>query len=102
MEPTLSKARAFLKRLKLAVERDRVAVSQYAADRASEELEWTRWDILEQLKELAVNDLRRCEVSRAPTADLIWVFTPETADDVSLWIRLLERDGIVVVSFHKA
>ena len=102
MEPTLAQIQAFLRRLRLAVDEEKVVVSTYAADRAVSELGWDLWDILEQLKDLVPEDHRHCELSRAPTADLIWVFTPELWDGDLLWIRLLERDGIVVVSFHKA
>ena len=102
MEPSPAEIRAFLKRVRDAVDHGRVAVSQYAADRAADELEWNLWDILEQLKELLPTELRHCEVSTEPSADLIWVFTPELWDGDLLWIRLIERDGVVVISLHRA
>lgn len=102
MDPSRAQTLAFLRRLAAAVEQERVFVSAYAADRATEDLQWDQWDIIEQLKDITFDDLRHCECSRAPTADLIWVFTPELWDGGHLWIRLIERDGIVVVSFHRA
>lgn len=86
----------------MAAAEGRVFVSAYAAERAADDLEWDQWDIVEQLKELDIGDHRHCEISRAPTEDLIWVFTPDLWDGDLLWIRLIERDGIVVVSFHRA
>jgi len=58
-------------------------------------------DLRLQLLELAIDDLLRTEQSTAPEGGLIWVFTPELWDGSHLWIRLVERAGIVVISFHK-
>lgn len=102
MEPTPAELTAFLQRVRTAATSGKVIVSQYAAERAADELQWDQWDIFEQLKDLVPDDLRHCEISRAPSADLIWVFTPQLWDGDLLWIRLIERDGVVVVSFHRA
>jgi len=94
MEPTLNERRSSRK--------------GRCARRRATTLDWGRatqqdlWHIPEQLKELAVEDHRHCELSKAPTTDAIWVFTPELWGDDLLWIRLIERNGIVVVSFHRA
>ena len=37
----------------------------------------------------------------ALVAGLIWVFTPEHWDGGALWIRIVERAGMVIISFHK-
>lgn len=102
MEPTPVQLRAFLQRVSVAADEGRVCVTTYVVERAADELQWDQWDIIEQLKELDIVDHRHCETSRAPTADLIWVFTPTLWDGDQVWIRLIERDGIVVVGFHKA
>lgn len=102
MDPTLDDISAFLKRVRYAVDREYVVVTRYAAERASEDLEWDEWDILEQLKELHHDDHLRCEASKAFPNDLIWVFTPDYWDGGQLWIRLVERDDLIVVSFHRA
>ena len=64
-------------------------------------MEWTADDVRLQLAELTVSDFLRAEVSSVGGGDLIWVFTPEFWDGGSIWIRLVERSGIVVISFHK-
>lgn len=102
MDPTPAQLRNFLRRLRAAIDAHRVFVSAYAAERAADELGWGQWDIFEQLKELNADDYHRREVSHGPLADVIWVFTPEGWDEETLWIRLIERDGVLVVSFHKA
>jgi len=58
-------------------------------------------DLRLQLLELAIDDLLRTEQSTAAEGGFIWVFTPELWDGGHLWIRLVERAGIVVISFHK-
>lgn len=102
MDPSLPELLGFLERLRQAVAEERVLVTHYAAERAADELEWDQWDILEELRELQPADHHRCEVSREPTRDLIWVFTPAHWDGDHLWIRLVERQAIIVVSFHRA
>ena len=72
----------------------------YALD-GLRELEWTAQDLRLQLLELTLDDLLRTEESTAPEGGVVWVFTPEFWDGGHLWIRLVERSGIVVISFHK-
>ena len=76
-------------------------MTTYAADLAAEDLGWDRTDILLLLDELEVRDFHRVEDSTARPGDLIWVFCPDLSTGM-LWIRLVEREEIVVVSFHRA
>jgi hypothetical protein len=98
--PSVSELRSFLARLKVAGEDERVEVRAYALD-GPRDLEWTAFDLRQQLLELGEHELLRREDSTAPEGGLIWVFTPEFWDGGPLWIRLIEREGIVVISFHK-
>lgn len=91
---------AFLQRLRRAVDVGRVEVRAYALD-GLRDLEWSAEDLRLQLLELAAEDFLRAEESTAPEGGLIWVFTPEVWDGGHLWIRLVERSGIVVISFHR-
>jgi len=77
-----------------------VEIRGYALD-GLRDLEWTVVDLRLQLLKLAIDDLLRTEQSTTPEGGLIWVFTPEHWDGGHLWIRLVERAGIVVISFHK-
>ena len=57
------------------------------------------------LADLEVSDFERCERStNGPRGghELVWVFTPASDDGLPLWVRLVERGGVVVVSFHIA
>lgn len=98
--PTAGQIEAFLARLCRAVADGRVEIRGYALD-GLRELEWTAQDLRLQLLELSGDDLLRTEESTAVDGGLIWVFTPEFWDGGYLWIRLTERAGIVVISFHK-
>lgn len=64
-------------------------------------MEWSAGDLRLQLLDLTAEDFLRIEDSTAPQGGLIWVFTPELWDEGQLWIRLVERGGIVVISFHR-
>jgi hypothetical protein len=92
---------AFLARLRIAVRHGHVWVSAKAIDEALDDLGWERTDILDMLTNLASTDFERTEPSMVRPEDLIWVFCPDS-DQGTLWIRLIERAGIVVVSFHLA
>jgi hypothetical protein len=98
--PAIREISALLNRLRSAVVDGRVEVRGYAIE-GLRDLEWTAADLRLQLLELTVDDLLRAEQSTAPEGGLIWVFTPEFWDGGHLWIRLVERSGIVVISFHK-
>jgi hypothetical protein len=93
---------AFLGRLVGALEQGRVHVAEYAATLAAEELGWDRVDILLLLQELVKEDFRHAEPSEVHQGDTVLVFTPEIEGHGRLWIRLVERNGVVVVSFHRA
>ncbi len=76
-------------------------VTEYAREGAAA-LDWNESDIFLQLRELAPPDWLRCERSTDPSRpDLIWVFEPDYWDGGKLWIRLVERSGVLVVSFHR-
>ena len=78
----------------------RVEVRAYALAGARD-LGWEAADIRAQLLELSEGDFLRTECSTAPAGGLIWVFTPDLWDGGYLWIRLIERKNIIVVSFHE-
>ena len=93
---------AFLRRVREAVATKRVRASDYARDRAREDLGWDIFDIGEQLRELTEKDLYRREPSHDRPWEEIWTFTPPLLDEEGfLWIRIVERDGVLVVSFHR-
>jgi hypothetical protein len=91
----------FLVRIQEAVDSGRVRATDYAREGAAV-LGWNEWDIALQLRDLRAADWLRCEWSRDPLQPaLIWVFAPDFWDGGGLWVRLIERSGILVVSFHK-
>ena len=100
MSVTDSSISSFLARLRRAVAQDRLQVREYAKE-GLRDLEWTLQDLKIALSELSVDDFHRTERSSAPQGGLIWVFTPERLDEGTLWIRLVERAGIVIISFHQ-
>lgn len=101
MATSTPRVAAFLRRVRHLVEDGRLQVTDYARSRAWAELEWTEWDIREQVLTLTVADHERCEDSTVHPDDVVWVFCPENPDHGALWIRLIERDGVIVVSFHQ-
>ncbi len=98
--PSADHLASFLQRLRRAVTEGRVEIRAYAVE-GMRDLEWTAEDLGLQLLELAAEDFLRVEDSTAPQGGVIWVFTPEYWDGGDLWIRLFERAGIVVISFHR-
>lgn len=103
VDPSFAELAAFLDRVRAAVAAGRVWLTDYARDRAREELGWEQWDIEQELCDLTEADWYRCEAAADRPWEIIWTFTPplpEEDDDV-LWIRLVERAGVVVVSFHR-
>ncbi len=100
VEPNYEQIVASLARLRQVVAENRIQVRSYALD-GLRDLEWTAQDLRLQLLDLTVDDLLRTESSTAPQGGVVWVFTPEFWDGGFLWIRLVERAGIVVISFHK-
>ena len=100
MRADTAKISAFVRRLHAAVDTDAVVVSGKAAREAAEELHFERADILDMLRGLVAADFSHCVPSRVRPGDLLWVFTPEY-DSLTLWIRLVERHNIIVVSSHE-
>jgi hypothetical protein len=102
MPPRKAAVSVFLRRVRLAVAAKSVRTSDYARDRAREGLGWDLGDICAQLLVLTEEDFYRCEPSTDQPWEDIWTFTPPLLDDEGfLWIRLVERDGVLVVSFHR-
>jgi hypothetical protein len=100
MLPDIEHVPAFLLRLRKAVQQGHVEVRGYAKE-GLRSLEWTVTDLRLQLLDLSVDDFLRTEESSNISREIIWIFTPEFWDGGYLWIRLVERSGIVVISFHK-
>ena len=90
----------FLRRLRLAAAADRVVLTVKATDEIRDQ-GWDHEWALELVGTLEPNDFERCENSTVLPGDVIWVFCPEI-DDGTVWIRLTERDGMLVISFHLA
>lgn len=95
-----SPASRFLARLDAALEENRVFISHYARETAWSELTLHEDDIFAMLYELAEEDFDHAVPSTAEEGGDIWVFLPITTDG-RVWIRLCERDLVVVVSFHR-
>jgi hypothetical protein len=91
---------AFLSRVRRAVAQNRLELTNYARD-GIREMGWEIEDVQLQLVELAPGDFLRIETSVAVPTDVVWVFAPEHWDGGSVWIRLVERSGILVVSLHR-
>ena len=98
---TEAQIRAFLKRLSVWIQTGRFILTRYARERAAAELSWEVNDILMQLQELAVADFYRVEDSREHPGRVVWVFCPEYWEGGLLWIRLIEVDHLIVISFHR-
>jgi len=94
--PTIA---AFLVRTRTALRAGRVVISSYAMEGA-EGLGWDESDVFQQLGDLTPDEFLRREKSQVRPWETIWVFTPTLSQEEYLWIRLVERDGIIVVSFH--
>jgi hypothetical protein len=100
MHPPHPHLTAFLRQVRKAVAEKRFWVTEYAREGATA-LDWDDWDVAEQLRCLSEADWLRCEDSLVHPEDVVWVFTPALWDEGFLWVRLVERAGIVVVSFHR-
>ena len=98
MEPNVAEIAMFLARVLRAAAEGRVVLTEYAEDRALDELGWSASDVIAQLLVLEISDFHQTEHTRGDA--LLWVFTPDVDEVGRLWIRLVERQGIVVVSFH--
>ena len=92
---------SFLRGLRRALNADNVLITRKAAEEAASELHMRREEVFEILAELTGLDFDHATASVAVPGDEIWVFTP-VCDEVALWIRLVERGKVIVVSFHEA
>lgn len=91
----------FLARLRAALSAGHVVITRKAAREATDELGLDRLVVFEVLAELDLDDFNRTVPSSAVPGDVVWVFTP-AYDTMTLWIRLVERNKVIVVSFHEA
>lgn len=98
MDPNVAEIAMFLARVLRAAADGRVVLTEYAEDRALDELGWSASEVIEQLLLLEAGDFHQTERTRGDA--VLWVFTPYVDDVGRLWIRMVERQGIVVVSFH--
>lgn len=92
---------AFLARVRQAIRDGEVVASAKAIDEAAEDLNWSREDIVAFLLLLEAHAYERIERSLVRPGDDLWVFCPEI-DEGTLWIRIVAREGVIVVSFHLA
>lgn len=95
-----SSATSFLARLDRALDADGVFTSREARDVALDQFGWDEGDIFSLLRVLEEEDFHLAELSTAEEGGMIWVFVPMT-DEGRVWIRLCERQQIIVVSFHR-
>lgn len=95
-----SAATAFLNRLDRALDDDGVFTSREARDVALEQFGWDEGEIFSLLRVLEEEDFHLAESSTAEEGGMIWVFVPMT-DEGRIWIRLCERQHMIVVSFHR-
>lgn len=109
MKTSPSKVAGFLDRLQHSLEEEQVVVSVYALERAAIDLEWDHLAILDELKWLTASAFHRIEIGRDPRylGEDIWVFCPRvnfapSFEGSNLWIRMIERRGVIVISFHEA
>lgn len=91
---------AFLERLTVALEQDRVDVSEDARECALRDFGWTLTDITSLLYVVDEGEYSHHEPSTAPEGGMIWVFLHMT-DLGRLWLRVCERGNMVVVSLHR-
>lgn len=98
---TRAAIRLFLRRATAHIRADKVVFTDYAVRRAAEELGWDRHDILLQLQDLRPEDFLRTEYGILYPDKLVWIFQPEYWEGGRLWIRLIETDKLIVISFHR-
>jgi hypothetical protein len=91
---------AFLDRLDRALDADEVFTTREARELALGQFSWDEGDIFTLLRVLEEEDFHLLEPSTAEEGGMIWVFVPMT-DDGRVWIRLCERQHMIVVSFHR-
>lgn len=90
----------FLERLTAALTEDRVGVTDDAREYALQDFGWGIAEIMLLLYVLDVGEYSHHEASTAPEGGMIWVFLPLT-DTGRLWLRVCERENMVVISLHR-
>lgn len=90
----------FLDRLAAALREDRVLPTQDAIECAAHQFGWALGEIFGVLYDLDEDDCHLSEASTAPEGGVIWVFLPMT-EEGRIWVRLCERDNILIISFHR-
>ncbi len=96
----LSAPAAFLARLDAAFDLDQVFATHAAREAALAQFGWDEGDMFGLLRVLDEDEFLRVEESSAEEGGTIWVFVPTTAQG-RIWVRLCERAGIIVISFHR-
>ena len=91
---------SFLERLDRALDADGVLTSREARDVALDQFGWDEGEIFSLLRVVEEEDFHLAEPSTAEEGGMIWVFVPMT-DEGRIWIRLCERQHMIVVSFHR-
>lgn len=96
-EPLLA---AFLRRLGRCLDDGSVVVTFAAAETVEEQFGWDEGDIFALLLIVDADDFDHRVSSSAEEGGAIWVFLPMTAEG-RIWLRLCERESIIVVSLHR-
>lgn len=100
MDPARLAVARFLDRLSTALAEDRVIATDDALQTVAHQLGWEIGDMYAVLHMLDEAEFHLSEPSTAPEGGQIWVFLP-MSEEGRLWVRLCERDHIVLVSFHR-
>lgn len=96
--PSGSAVQTFLSKLHASCAQEAVFVSRAALEDA-EEMGWGYADIVAQLVCLAADDFEKRVASQRFPWEQIWVFCPSSSGE-QLWIRIVERNGFFIISFH--
>jgi hypothetical protein len=95
----LSSVRAFLARLRLACRANRVLLTP-STQQEADALGFDVVAVEHVLMNLETEDFEKLVPSTRRPGDVIWVFVPVVDGDLTLWIRMIERGNVVVISFH--
>ncbi len=98
--PSLDAVADFLERLTAALADDRVGVTDDAREYAFQDFGWGIAEVMLLLYLLDEDEYSHHEPSVAPEGGMIWVFLHMT-DTGRLWLRVCERDSMVVISLHR-
>lgn len=91
---------AFLERLTVALAADRVGITDDARECAIRDFGWGISEVILLLYLLDESEYSHHEASKAPEVGMIWVFLHMT-ETGRLWLRLCERENMVVISLHR-